>query len=746
MNVSSNYETHCDPATGICTAKLRVSRRSAYEIPEARQGAWVREQVKNSPSHEYLGYGLHIVKRDVDLAARRATFIASTPQIDRYGDVILQDGWQTENYKANPVILFAHDSRALPVGKGILVNVNGNLAVTVEFSKAIASYDLPEILLQLVAQGMLNCVSVGFIPIEYEWRFEKDEEGNQLPFPSGRIYKKSELLEISIVPVPANPGAVVISNAFENAFRAVEDTSEEVIAASSVERAYFVHDSIDGVVYEHGSRNPTDHEGAGRFRAFPALLVKMYKDGQSRPFVLKDRETANVEAVRAMERDSFASQGFFCELDGYDDNGLPVYRSVSLLAREQFSESQNSFKEHEETTMPNGCNCNGTPNAEQKSVVPFHHYPLAPSAAPWDAAKEMGSTDKPEDWKKMSAIVLNDGKNKGDYKLPHHKGPDGKFATVRRGVAAALARTNQVKGASDAEKKGARAHLVKHMAEFHKESGKAFDEEAFLRDLEAMEAMRDSYAEGSAEQEAVARAIAEFAEENEKAFDVPALARTFATIGAEGKAIIVQEILKRFPVEARKFSDETVNKKMQKAHKSMSSAQDELHGTHEDAMDMLGQACGILEKMFKPAADGSKSADEPGQETVAAKVGKVYEMAYEAKQMVRRAASRYNDHMGDAVDRLEAMCAYFEKDAADGDGPNDTLDPDSANNSDNDADGDQVENFYKELATKLQSPASNGSTGTEPAQSALTAGLAQAEEDLAAALLKATTADDHAAH
>lgn len=751
MNTNSNYETTCDPLTGICTAKLRVSRRSAYDIPESRQGAWVRERVKNS--NGYLGYGLNVTKRDIDLAARTVTFVASTEQIDRYGDVILQNGWDTKNFSANPIILFAHDSRSLPIGKAAQLGIdsNGNLTVRIEFSKAVGSYDLPEIVLQLISQGMLNCVSVGFIPTEFEYRFEKDDDGNQLPFPSGRIYKQQELLEISVVPVPANPGALVVSNAYQKAFSAIEDVSGEAIVTENVERSYFTYDAVDGMVYSHGSRNPSESEANADVHAHPALLVKMYKDGQSRPFVIKEKnmQPAFDEAVRAMERDSFSSQGFLCKLAGFDDNEFPVYRSVIHLSREEVSDSKNPHKESQENKMPENCRCSGAADTELKSVVPFKHYPLAPSSATWDAGKEMGSTDKPADWKSMCTIVLNDGKNKGDYKLPHHKGPEGKFATVKRGVAAGLGRLNQVKGASAADKKGARTHLVKHMAEFQKADGKAFDEELFSSELEALETMRDAFPEGSEEQEAVIRAIEVFVIEldGEQARRAVVIASFFTV--AEDKAGAAAIMVKRFPViEERKFSNETMNKKMQRAHKSLSAGKDELHSVHDDAMDMLGQCCDMVECLYKPAADGSKAADHLGEETVATNLGKALDMAYEAKQMVRRAASRYADHMQDAVERLDALCEYVGKkekpDGGDGGSKPAPAEVVPAATEDEES----VKNFLEE-ASKTSDAASNGSVdgNGSPQKSAPTAGSAKAEEeDVSAFLLRATTADDHAAH
>ena len=108
----------------------------------------------------------------------------------------------------------------------------------------------------------------------------------------------------------------------------------------------------------------------------------------------------------------------------------------------------------------------------EKSVVPFHSEPLADANATWDASKEMGSTDKAADWKRMSTVVEGDENNKGSYKLPHHKGPEGNFATVKEGVQNALARLDQTQMA-DTDRAGAKAHLEKHMAEFEKQTNAA---------------------------------------------------------------------------------------------------------------------------------------------------------------------------------------------------------------------------------------------------------------------------------
>src|SRR6185312_16759538 len=104
---NANYSVHCDPATGLCTAKLKVFVGRAYKISEERQGPMISERLKSAgDGAEYLGYGLHIETRQVDDVKRTILFVASTAAKDRYGDTIEQNGWDMAAYLRNPVILF----------------------------------------------------------------------------------------------------------------------------------------------------------------------------------------------------------------------------------------------------------------------------------------------------------------------------------------------------------------------------------------------------------------------------------------------------------------------------------------------------------------------------------------------------------------------------------------------------------------------------------------------------------------
>ncbi len=126
--------------------------------------------------------------------------IASTEAVDRDGEVILQKGWDLENFKRNPVLLVGHNYQEFPIGKATDIRIeDGKLVFNAIFSKAT---EKAKEAYELVREGILNSFSVGFIPRDWD---SKDS----------KIITKAELLEISLVPVPANPEAIVLAKEYK---------------------------------------------------------------------------------------------------------------------------------------------------------------------------------------------------------------------------------------------------------------------------------------------------------------------------------------------------------------------------------------------------------------------------------------------------------------------------------------------------------------------------------------------------
>src|SRR3990172_7825620 len=120
--------------------------------------------------------------------------VFSTDMQDRHGDVVVQN-WELDNFLKNPVILNSHNHfDALEViGKAEKISVvDGALQGKIKF--AVDQNPKAKIIFDMIKGGFLNTFSVGFIPKE----FDKENK-----------ITVSELLEISVVSIPANPEALV---------------------------------------------------------------------------------------------------------------------------------------------------------------------------------------------------------------------------------------------------------------------------------------------------------------------------------------------------------------------------------------------------------------------------------------------------------------------------------------------------------------------------------------------------------
>lgn len=144
------------------------------------------------------------------------TYILSDDSVDSYGDVIQQDGWDFARFNKNPIALFGH-SAAFPIGRWKNVRVDGGKLIgTLEFAEDGTSDRIDEIK-RLAAQGILRATSVGFMPLDWQ------DEGRGLRF------TKQELMEVSLVSVPANSNAVQIAKSLH--------VSDETIALAFGEHA-----------------------------------------------------------------------------------------------------------------------------------------------------------------------------------------------------------------------------------------------------------------------------------------------------------------------------------------------------------------------------------------------------------------------------------------------------------------------------------------------------------------------------
>lgn len=142
-----------------------------------------------------------------EIGERTVRFTISKTVEDRDGDVIHADGVDFTNYMKNPVFCSFHNTREFPLGKVTKFWVEGDeVKADVYFptleelstnpEQASEKAKLVDFCYHCYKTGMLNAVSVGFIPLEWT----ENQKGFDIT--------KWELLEFSAVAVPANQDAI----------------------------------------------------------------------------------------------------------------------------------------------------------------------------------------------------------------------------------------------------------------------------------------------------------------------------------------------------------------------------------------------------------------------------------------------------------------------------------------------------------------------------------------------------------
>jgi|GEM_PF-4288203 len=154
---------------------------------------------KNKDGVEILGYDMpDVVCKAV--GDDEIEIVGSTEHPDRDGEVLRLDGWDLKQFKKNPVVLPSHMYWEPAIGKAKVRIEDNKLIFKILFPPSGVN-PVADVYKGLYKGGFMNASSVGFLPLDYKWG-----EGPKDP---KRTFLKQELLEISLVSIPANPNALV---------------------------------------------------------------------------------------------------------------------------------------------------------------------------------------------------------------------------------------------------------------------------------------------------------------------------------------------------------------------------------------------------------------------------------------------------------------------------------------------------------------------------------------------------------
>ena len=136
-----------------------------------------------------------------------STFVLTSEEggYDRQGDIVVvsKSAIKLDNFLKNPIALWMHDHDD-PIGVWENLRVEGKrLLGDLRLAEKGTSPEI-DLMHGLLSQGILKAVSIGFKAIAYEAIYENDAF-------KGYKFTEWELLEASIVSIPANPQALAVA-------------------------------------------------------------------------------------------------------------------------------------------------------------------------------------------------------------------------------------------------------------------------------------------------------------------------------------------------------------------------------------------------------------------------------------------------------------------------------------------------------------------------------------------------------
>ena len=273
---------------------------------------------------------------------------ANTTSKDRSGDVVLKDAWENgglKNFKKNPIILAFHD-RSKPIGKAIGYDITDKgLYISAQISKAAGN------VYNLVKEGILKTFSVSIAIKDAEYDKKSDTF----------IIKAVDLLEVSVVSIPANTNSVFsVKKSLDN-----EDYVEfkkQYTLLDSQEELGTVDKEHENKKEEASSINKNDLEGLKKeilgslgetLKGFKEELLSTNKEEEDKELNKENNMTHEVSGVEKLLADitkrlesADESKSLLSSIEDLKGELKEKAKEIEDLKKSkmQFSEKQESFQ------------------------------------------------------------------------------------------------------------------------------------------------------------------------------------------------------------------------------------------------------------------------------------------------------------------------------------------------------------------------------------------------------------------
>lgn len=192
------------------TALLRSQAEAAQAV---RVDLTAKFLVKAIPPVSALAKrGVNIVDKaqmaNGELAYGQVDVLVSNAAVDRYGDSITMEGIDLSAFRTNPVVLWAHDYKSVPIGQ-VVKDWNDGTSLYCRIQFDVDNDTFANLIYLKIIYGYIRAVSIGGLVTKYG---TIEEDG--MTWTDWSTIEQLEMIELSVVPVGAHPEALVTAKRF----------------------------------------------------------------------------------------------------------------------------------------------------------------------------------------------------------------------------------------------------------------------------------------------------------------------------------------------------------------------------------------------------------------------------------------------------------------------------------------------------------------------------------------------------
>ena len=400
--------------------------------------------------------------------------LISTAEVDRDRDRLFPDGIQVDHYLKNPIVQWGHNYRDpwATIGKTDNLEIqDGGVVADFTLRPAANDQDPQNVVRLLWDGGWIRTASVGFMPTQ-------EPAANDF---GGKDYAKWELLEWSLVPVPANQGALrlamkkldkpegmwLIKAPCHMCNRETNFSATLFFDIATGEGAQLCADctrlnslapkevpsSDEGIVLKRGRVLSAKNEA--KVKAARDNLNEVLAEVEQLPEIEEESR-----AARTFSKQETPSEHLTMAMGDLNSAMEHCRMALEMMGEGEGEEGEAGKDLFEKLKF----------YLAFKGAIPPHTTPAADEGADWDAGAVLREIEGEAKLRLVHAWVNweLDPEVKGAYKLPHHYA-DGRV--VWRGVAAAGTALMGGRGGvdiPDADVAGVKRHLAGHYRQFDK--------------------------------------------------------------------------------------------------------------------------------------------------------------------------------------------------------------------------------------------------------------------------------------